>query len=133
MERKERLDTLGMSWDPHSTDWDAMFDLLSASPKLLECWPSEAPRGKGKGKGKGREEKERGKGWGRGAAKSKEGKVVRCAPSLIPTTIHHKYPGSIKVATRLDHISHEITSGTSWLSRWTCRIFIMNTRRDLIV
>ena len=50
MERKERLDTLGMSWDPHSTDWDAMFDLLKASPKLLECWPSEAPRGKGKGK-----------------------------------------------------------------------------------
>ena len=83
MERKERLDTLGMSWDPHSTDWDAMFDLLSASPKLLECWPSEAPRGKGKGKGKGREEKERGKGWGRGAAKTKEGKVVRFVPNRV--------------------------------------------------
>ena len=78
---------------------------------------------------KGREQKERGEGWGRGAAKTKEGKVVRCAPSLIPTTIYYKHPGSIKFATHLDRLSHcETTSGTSWLNRWTFRIFIINTR-----
>ena len=44
-----------------------------------------------------------------------------------------KYPGSTKIATHLDHISHcKPRSGTTWSNTWTYRIFIINTRRDKI-
>ena len=51
--------------------------------------------------------------------------------SLIPTTIFHKYSGSMKITTHLDHFSHcETTAGTNWSNRWTYRVFIIHTGRD---
>ena len=41
--------------------------------------------------------------------------------NLIRTSIYDKYSGSMKITTRLDHISHcRTASGTDWSSRWTC-------------
>ena len=39
--------------------------------------------------------------------------------------------GSMKVTTHLYHISHcKTSSGTNWLNIWTCRVFIIYSRRD---
>ena len=52
---------------------------------------------------------------------------------FIRMSICDKYTGSMKVTTLLDHASHcKTASGTNWSSRWTYRVFIINTRRDLI-
>ena len=56
------------------------------------------------------------------------------ALTLIRTIIYDKYSGSTKITTHLDHISHrKMTSGINWSNRWTCRAFIINTRRDSIL
>jgi hypothetical protein len=40
----------------------------------------------------------------------------------------------MNVAAHLDHISHcKTASGTNWSNKWTYRVSIMNTRRDLSV
>ena len=44
---------------------------------------------------------------------------------------YDKYSGSMKIITRLDHISHcKTTFGANGSNRWTYRVFIANTRRD---
>ena len=41
---------------------------------------------------------------------------------------------SMKIATRLDHISYcRTASSTNWSNRWTYRVFIINTGRDYIL
>ena len=51
---------------------------------------------------------------------------------LIRRNIHDEYSCSIKIATRLNHISHckAAVSGTNWSNRWTYRAFIIDARRD---
>jgi len=39
----------------------------------------------------------------------------------------------MEITTHLDHISHcKTASDTNWSNRWTCRVFIIHTRRDEI-
>ena len=58
------------------------------------------------------------------------GRDDACDADLIRTSIHHKYSGSSKMTTHLDHISHcNTSSGANWSNRWTNRVFI-TTRRD---
>ena len=51
--------------------------------------------------------------------------------AFIWTSIFDKYSGAMKVATRLDRISHcKSSSDPHWSKRWTYRVLIMNTHRD---
>ena len=52
---------------------------------------------------------------------------------LVRTSIYEKYSGSMKIATRLDHIRNRKTaSGANWSKRRTYRLFIINTRPNEI-
>ena len=48
--------------------------------------------------------------------------------NLIQPSMFDAYAGSMKITTHLDHISRcRTASGTKCSSRWTIRVFIMNT------
>ena len=52
---------------------------------------------------------------------------------LLRSSVSDKYSGSMKITTHLHHISRcKRASDTNWSSRWTYRVFIINTRRDSI-
>ena len=49
----------------------------------------------------------------------------------VLTSTYDEYSGSMKITTRLDHTSRcKPASGINWSKRWTCRVLIMNARRD---
>ena len=54
-------------------------------------------------------------------------------PSVLRTSIHDKYSGSMKSTARLDHIGLCKAASSTFISnRWTYRTFLKNTHRDQI-
>ena len=52
--------------------------------------------------------------------------------TLIWTSIYDKHSGLMKITARPDHISHgQTASGKKSMNRWTSRVLITHTRRDL--
>jgi len=50
--------------------------------------------------------------------------LLEAGAEFIRTSVCDGYSGSMKIITRLDHISHcKTASGANWSNRWTYRIF----------
>ena len=59
------------------------------------------------------------------------GPIPTCAWNPTRTSLCDEDSGSMKIATRLDHVSLcQTGSGTNWPNRWTYREFVVNALRD---